>query len=170
VVFDSRSGALTVSRDGDLLTLDFPIDIPKCAEPPAVLAQALGAEPREVLAAADWLVRLGSAADVRALAPDMQLLRQLDRRGVIVTAEGGECDFVSRFFAPKQGIDEDPVTGSAHTILVPYWAERLNREKLHARQLSPRGGELFCECAPERVFISGRAVPYLEGKISLPQF
>lgn len=169
VVFDSHSGPLTVSRDGDLLTLDFPLDIPMPVEAPTVLAQALGTEPLEVLAAEDWLVRLESEAAVRALAPDLHLLRQLDRRGVIVTAEGEECDFVSRFFAPKQGIDEDPVTGSAHTALVPYWAERLGREKLHARQLSARGGELYCERGSERVFIRGRAAPYLKGAIELPE-
>lgn len=168
VVFDSLSGPLTVIRAGELLTLDFPLQAPEPVETPALLGRALGTEPLEVLAGEDWLVRLDSEEAVRALAPDMALLRQLDRRGVIVTAEGADCDFVSRFFAPGHGIDEDPVTGSAHTVLTPYWADRLGREKLHARQLSSRGGELFCECRGDRVFISGRAVPYLQGSITVP--
>lgn len=168
VVFDSLSGPLTVIRDGELLTLDFPLHAPEPVEAPELLGRALGAEPLEVLAAEDWLVRLDSEEAVRILAPDMSLLRQLDRRGVIVTAEGADCDFVSRFFAPGHGIDEDPATGSAHTILTPYWADRLGRERLHARQLSARGGELFCERRGERVFISGRAVPYLQGTITVP--
>jgi len=113
------------------------------------------------------LLLLESEAQARSLQPDMALLKQLERRGVIVTAKGDECDFVSRFFAPKYAIDEDPVTGSAHTKLAPYWAERLGRQKLHARQLSLRGGELYCEIKGERVLITGRAVPYLQGTITL---
>lgn len=167
VVFHSLSGPLIVSRAGERLTLDFPLQRAEPRVAPAILGQALGSEPREVLAADDWLVLLDSEENVRTLKPDMSLLRQLDRRGVIVTAEGRECDFVSRFFAPKYGIDEDPVTGSAHTLLVPYWAERLGKETLHARQLSARGGELYCELKNERVFISGRVVPYLRGSITL---
>lgn len=167
VIFNSRSGPLTVSRHADLLRLDFPIQEPAPVAAPAMLGRALGSDPLEVLAADDWLVRLDNEETVRALEPDMNLLRQLERRGVIVTAEGTDCDFVSRFFAPKQGIDEDPVTGSAHTKLVPFWADRLGSEKLHARQLSKRGGELFCERRGERVFISGRAVPYLKGTITV---
>jgi PhzF family phenazine biosynthesis protein len=167
IEFNSHSGPLTVTRDGDLLTLDFPQQSVEPLAPPALLGEALGVEPREVYAADDWLVLLESEAQVRALQPNMPLLKQLERRGVIVTAKGVECDFVSRFFAPKYGIDEDPVTGSAHTKLAPFWAARLGREKLHARQLSARGGDLYCELKGERVLISGRVVPYLQGTITL---
>jgi len=167
VVFNSLSGPLTVSRDDDRLTLDFPV---KRAEPvpaPTILGQALGAEPLEILAADDWLIVLDSEETVRKLQPDMTLLKQLERRGVIVTARGRECDFVSRFFAPKYGIDEDPVTGSAHTMLIPFWAERLGRERLKARQLSARGGELYCALKGERVSISGKVIPYFRGTITI---
>lgn len=169
VVFNSLSGPLTVSRDNEQLILDFPAQRAEQIQASAALAQALGAKPREVLAADDWLVRLDSEVTIRNLRPDMSQLRQLDRRGVIVTAEGSECDFVSRFFAPKYGIDEDPVTGSAHSILIPYWAERLGRNELVARQLSPRGGTLRCVFHGERVAISGKVIPYLRGAITLPQ-
>lgn len=168
VVFDSLSGPLSVSRDGDLLTLDFPLQKAEPVATPENLAAALGAEPLEVLAADDWLIRLDSEETVRNLQPDLSLLRKVDRRAVIVTAAGNDCDFVSRFFAPKYGIDEDPVTGSAHTKLIPYWAEKTGKQHLHARQLSARGGELFCELRGERVLISGHAMPYLQGTITLP--
>lgn len=168
VVFNSLSGPLTVTRDGDVLTLDFPAAALTPAAAPALLEAALGARPLEVYAAEDWLVVLGSAAQVRALRPSMALLRQLERRGVIVTARGDDCDFVSRFFAPNYGIDEDPVTGSAHTALTPYWALKLGKLQLQARQLSARGGELHCELKGQRVLIGGRVVPYLDGTIHLP--
>src|SRR5688572_31978080 len=125
LVFDSRSGPLAVARDGEALTMDFPVLAPEPINPPEALVAALGVEPVEVLASADYLVRLRSEAEVRALQPDIAALARLDRRGVIVTAPGEEHDFVSRFFAPRYGIPEDPVTGSAHCILAPYWAERL---------------------------------------------
>lgn len=167
VVFDSLSGPLAVSRDGDLLVLDFAISPLEPASAPPFLAEALGVEPLEVFRSDDWLVRLADAEAVENLEPDMGLLRKVEGRGVIATAEGRNCDFVSRFFAPRYGIDEDPVTGSAHTKLAPYWAERLGRTSLHALQLSARGGELFCRLEGERVFIAGRAVPYLHGRIHL---
>lgn len=169
VVFDSLSGPLSVIRGDGLLTLDLPAQRAEAVTPPALLTHALGAEPREVHAADDWLVRLDCEEAVHKLQPDMTLLRQLDRRGVIVTAKGSECDFVSRFFAPKYGIDEDPVTGSAHAILTPYWVERLGRNDLHACQLSPRGGKLLCVLRDKRVSISGKVVPYLKGTITLTQ-
>ncbi len=168
VIFNSLSGPLTVSRDGDLLTLDFPLQKAEPVAAPESLAAALGAEPLEVLAADDWLIRLNNEETVRNLQPDITLLKKLERRAVIVTAAGNDCDFVSRFFAPKYGIDEDPVTGSAHTKLVPYWADKTGKQHLHARQLSPRGGELFCELRDERVLISGHAVHYMSGTITLP--
>ncbi|MBN2025845.1 MAG: PhzF family phenazine biosynthesis protein [Actinobacteria bacterium] len=165
VVFESRSGLLSVSRDGDLLVLDFPSQPPAPCAVPRELAQGLGREPDEVLCAEDYFVVFGDEAAVRRMEPDMAELKKLGLRGIIVTAPGDEVDFVSRFFVPSHGIDEDPVTGSAHCALTPYWALRLRKSKLHAWQLSHRGGELFCEDRGERVLISGRAVPYLEGFI-----
>ena len=167
VTFASLSGPLTVRRHGEQLTLDFPRQHIEPVSPPTLLGQALGTEPLEVHAAGDWLVLLESEEAVRRLTPDIGLLKRLDCRGVIVTAPGNECDFVSRFFAPRVGVDEDPVTGSAHTLLTPFWAARLGRNTLHARQLSARGGELHCELKGERVFISGRVVPYLAGTITI---
>jgi PhzF family phenazine biosynthesis protein len=168
IVFDSLSGPLSVTRDDDMLTLNFPMQRAEPVPTPEILAAALGTEPLEVLAADDWLIRLDSEETVRKLQPDMSLLKRLERRGLIVTATGEDCDFVSRFFVPKYGIEEDPVTGSAHTKLVPYWANKTGKQHFHARQLSARGGELFCELRGERVLISGHAVPYLKGTLTLP--
>lgn len=165
VTFHSRSGPLGVSRAGDLLTLDFPVMPAEPRQGPDRLAQALGAQPVETLKARDMMAVFQSEEEVRALQPDMEALQSLACRGVIATAPGQECDFVSRFFAPGAGIPEDPVTGSAHCTLAPYWAARLGRSRLHAFQVSARGGELWCELAGDRVRISGRAVRYLEGAI-----
>jgi predicted PhzF superfamily epimerase YddE/YHI9 len=163
--FHSQSGPLTVTRDGDLLTLDFPA-LPAVPEPaPPGLVESLGTAPLEVLRARDHVAVYGTEADVRALRPDFERMKTLPGLGVIATAPGSDCDFVSRFFAPGAGIPEDPVTGSAHCTLVPYWAQRLGKDRLHARQVSPRGGELFCEARGERVSLGGRAVLYLEGSI-----
>jgi PhzF family phenazine biosynthesis protein len=167
VHFETRSGRLSVSRDGDSLVMNFPAQPPEPCEVPEGLVPALGVEPVEILANADYFVVLDSEDQVRALTPDIALLRGLDRRGVIVTAAGSEVDFVSRFFAPKSGIDEDPVTGSAHCELTPYWSKRLGKTMLSAQQVSARGGELFCEDQGERVLISGRAVTYMEGLIDI---
>jgi len=168
VRFDSQSGPLHVSADGDALVLDFPSRPPERVPADPAIGRALGREPVELLAARDYVAVFASADDVRAMAPDMGLLRKLDKKAVIVTAAGsGEVDFVSRFFAPGLGIDEDPVTGSSHTNLIPYWAKRLGKSRLRARQLSARGGELFCEDRGERVAIGGRVAPYLEGVIRI---
>jgi len=167
VTFNSLSGPLGVTRKDNMLTLDFPVGEFQPAEPPAQLIQAIGMAPLECYAGEDWLVRLDSDEAVRQLQPDMRLLHQLEGRGVIVTAEGDDCDFVSRFFAPKYGIDEDPVTGSAHTLLTPFWAQRLGKTRLLARQLSPRGGELQCQLHEARVLIGGQVTPYLQGVITL---
>lgn len=167
VTFASRSGPLTVSRAGDLLAMDFPSQLPApCAVPPRLI-EGLGVEPAEVLASADYFAVYPREEDIPALQPDMAALKKLGLRGVIATAPGEEADFVSRFFAPSYGIDEDPVTGSAHCALTPYWSARLGKTKLHALQLSRRGGELFCEDRGDRVTISGRAVLYLEGHIHI---
>ena len=168
VVFDSLSGELVVTRAGDLYTLDFPSRPPRaCADEPA-LFEALGARPAAFLRAAVCLCVFENEAQVRALAPDMAKLVRADCSAVIATAPGTDCDFVSRFFAPAKGVPEDPVTGSAHTTLIPYWSRRLGKKKLFARQISQRGGELWCEDRGPRVGIGGRAVKYLEGQITVP--
>lgn len=165
--FQTRGGELRVTRDGDLLTLDFPAIAPTPCAIPERMAAALGCMPAEVLEADDYIAVLDNEAEVRSLSPDHAALKAFDRRGVVVTAPGEKVDFVSRFFAPKFGIAEDPVTGSTHCELVPYWAERLDRTTLSARQVSRRGGELRCRLAGDRVFLSGRAVTYLEGEIEI---
>jgi PhzF family phenazine biosynthesis protein len=168
LVFESLSGELTVDRDGDLYVLDFPANPPESCSAPPRLIEALGAQPDSILGARDYLCIYQNAGQVRDLAPDMGKLAQIDRRGIIVTAPGEKEDFVSRFFAPGKGIPEDPVTGSAHTTLIPYWSRRLGKAKLFARQISRRGGELWCEDRGSRVKIGGRAVQYLTGEISIP--
>jgi PhzF family phenazine biosynthesis protein len=132
--------------------------------PPKFVA-ALGRKPAQILGAKKYLALYESHADVAALVPDTAAMMDIDRDGVIVSAPGADCDFVSRYFAPHAGIPEDPVTGSAHCTLVSYWAKRLGKSKLHARQISRRGGELFCELRGDRVVIAGRAALYLEGRI-----
>ena len=163
VQFQTRSGQLTVERNEDLLTLDFPARPASVCDAPRELMEGLGAKPVLVAKSRDYLVVFDSEDDVHGLRPDMGKLMQLDCLGVIVTAPGKACDFVSRFFAPRAGVAEDPVTGSAHCTLIPYWAERLGRSKLRALQISKRGGELFCEHRGERVGIGGRAVTYSTG-------
>jgi PhzF family phenazine biosynthesis protein len=163
--FESKSGELVVNRDGDLLTMDFPSRPPTAAEPPTNLLKALGGKPLGVLKGRDYLVRYESEEDVRALRPDMTLLKSVDVAAVIVTAPGKDCDFVSRFFAPAKGIPEDPVTGSAHCTLIPYWAEQLGKTTLHARQVSGREGELFCKLLDDRVEIAGYGALFLKGSI-----
>ena len=148
--FATKSGELTVSQDGELLAMDFP----------AVPGAPVDVPP-------DYMLVFRSEADIRRLEPNMAGLAEIDLRGVIVTAPGDACDFVSRFFAPGYGIPEDPVTGSAHCTLTPYWAGRLKKTNLHARQLSERGGELFCRQDGERVHIAGRAALYLRGEITI---
>ena len=165
VVFNSRSGSLTVTREDDLLTMDFPSLPPVSCETPNDLIKGLGGEPAEVWCAEDYVAVFSVEDDITDLRPDFELLKALDLRGVAVTAKGRNVDFVSRFFAPKYGINEDPVTGSAHCSLTPYWARILHKRDLHAHQVSKRGGELFCRDCGDRVKISGRAVPYMEGSI-----
>jgi PhzF family phenazine biosynthesis protein len=168
VRFETRSGRVSVQRSGDLLTLDFPARRAEPAECTAPLIEALGACPVEVHGSRDLMAVFETEDQVARLAPDFARVAELDAYAVIATAPGRDVDFVSRFFAPKVGIDEDPVTGSAHCTLVPYWSHRLGKKRLHALQISRRGGELFCEERGERVAISGRAVEYLRGRISLP--
>ncbi len=165
IVFETRSGDLVVRRRGDLYEMDFPAQPPQPCAAPVALLEGLGRQPAQVLAAADYLAVFDSADQVRNLVPDQARLTTLDRRGVIVTAPGGGADFVSRFFAPRLRVPEDPVTGSAHCALTPYWAARLGKPRLHALQLSRRGGQLWCELRGDRVVLAGRAVKFLEGEI-----
>jgi PhzF family phenazine biosynthesis protein len=167
VIFNSKSGPLPVTREGDRLCLDFPARAPVPCSVSEGLAPALGQPPREVLCSRDYLAVYSSEEEVRSLKPDMTSLAKIDRMGVIVTAAGKDCDFVSRFFAPGAGIPEDPVTGSAHCTLVPYWAKQLGKTQLHALQVSTRGGELFCELRGNRVLIAGQAVLYMTGTIEV---
>jgi PhzF family phenazine biosynthesis protein len=163
--FQTKSGELVVTSKDDLIVLDFPSRPPVETETPNGLIEALGAKPERVLKSRDYMVVYSSQADVAALEPDFRAIKALDVHAVIATAKGDDADFVSRFFAPGAGIDEDPVTGSAHCTLIPYWAEQLGKNQLFARQISKRGGELFCELDSDRVKIAGRAVLYLKGEI-----
>jgi PhzF family phenazine biosynthesis protein len=167
VEFRTKSGTLMVHREGDRYAMDFPARPPAPCDAHPDLAAALGAAPSAVLAARDYLCVYPSEAGVKSLTPDMAKVAALDRFGVIVTAPGANCDFVSRFFAPAKGVPEDPVTGSSHCTLIPYWAKRLGKELMHARQISARGGELWCEMRGDRVRISGHGVLYLEGTIEV---
>jgi len=167
VAFDTLSGELVVRRDGGLLSMDFPSRPPVACEAPPKLTEALGIAPQAVLASRDLMAVFDTEDEVRSLSPRMDVLAQLDAFAVIVTAPGKDVDFVSRFFAPRAGIDEDPVTGSAHSTLTPYWSKRLNKPQLHALQVSRRGGELWCEDRSGRVIIKGNAVLYLEGAIHI---
>jgi PhzF family phenazine biosynthesis protein len=163
--FHTRSGLLTVTRDKEMLTLDFPSrPAAPCAVPDALIP-GLGATPKKVFKSRDYLAVFTNEAEVRALKPDFAVLKTLDCLGIIATAPGTDCDFVSRFFAPSAGVDEDPVTGSAHCTLIPYWAERSGKTKLSARQVSQRGGELSCDLRGNQVLISGKAIVYLRGSI-----
>ncbi|SDK00385.1 PhzF family phenazine biosynthesis protein [Microbulbifer yueqingensis] len=171
--FFTRSGELRVRREGELIAMDFPALQSQPVEITDEIVGAAGCKP--VRAASEeqeggkLLLEFSTPADVAQLAPDLRRVAALPYQGIACTAtgEGFDCDFVSRFFAPAVGIDEDPVTGSAHSLLAPYWAARLDRPRLRARQISARGGELECELREGRVFMRGAAVTYLRGHISL---
>jgi PhzF family phenazine biosynthesis protein len=163
----SRSGELRVFRDGERYVLDFPSQPALPTSEPAGLYAALGAKPQAILKSQYLMCVFESEAQVRALKPNMFALNHAEYGGIIATASGSDCDFVSRLFAPFYGIPEDPVTGSAHTILTPFWAQRLRKNSLFARQVSKRGGELWCEDRGERIHIGGYVAPYLEGMISI---
>lgn len=167
VVFHTKSGELSVKRHGDFLALDFPSRPPAPAPPCSGLFEALGQRPTALLAARDYLAVYDSEEQVKSLRPDMEGLKRIDKFAVIVTAPGANCDFVSRFFAPGKGVPEDPVTGSAHCTLIPYWAAQLGKTQLRARQISQRGGELLCELHNDRVRIAGRSALFLKGEIFL---
>ncbi len=163
--FMSKSGELIVERDGDLIKMNFPVLETIKVESNDLLNRALGLEPAELYLSRDYLAVFKTQSEIVSINPDFGLLKKLDCLGIIVTAPGDEADFVSRCFAPAVGINEDPVTGSAHSTLIPYWSKLLKKNKLHAYQLSKRGGELFCSNMGGRVESGGKAVPYLSGKI-----
>lgn len=171
ISFDSRSGILNVTREEDgWLTLDFPVDTYQVAVPPPALQEAISPLVQVTgvyRGQSDYMVVLESEKELRELQPDIIVLSTVPTRGVIITAPGDEVDFVSRFFAPQSGIDEDPVTGSAHTTLVPYWAGVLGKSELVARQISSREGYLRCKLSGDRVLISGQVTEYLRGQIEI---
>lgn len=167
VTFHTKSGPLTVKKDNGLLSMEFPSRPPQEIDPPQELIKGLGAEPKEVLSSRDIMAVFSHEDEVAALEPDFQTLSTLDTVGIIATARGKEVDFISRFFAPRAGVNEDPVTGSAHCTLIPYWANVLGKNKLSARQISKRGGDLTCKLVGDRVIIMGGAVTYLTGHIDI---
>ncbi|MCB0730054.1 MAG: PhzF family phenazine biosynthesis protein [Ignavibacteriae bacterium] len=167
IKFNSRSGELLVEKNDDLISLNFPARNPQKIETPENLLATLTERPSEILFDKSIICVFENEDIVRNLKPKVKDFLNVNTHGVIITAPGENVDFVSRFFAPDVGIDEDPVTGYAHTLLIPYWAKRLAKDKLHALQVSQRGGELFCENLNGRVKISGNAVLYLEGEITI---
>ena len=169
IAFDTRSGPLIVTRKSDgMLSMDFPSRSPEPCAVDSRLKRALGGKPKQVLGARDYFVVYETEDEIRALKPDFRELGKVDRFATIVTAPGKDCDFVSRFFGPAAGVDEDPVTGSAHCSLIPYWAKRLGKSTLKALQVSARVGELWCQDDGDRVHIAGHAVEYLRGTIQVP--
>jgi predicted PhzF superfamily epimerase YddE/YHI9 len=168
VLFSSKSGPLYVRRDGEILYLNFPADVFSVVDPPQPLVDGLGIRPIETYKGRDdYLAIFQSEDEILSLCPDMSLMMKVPSRGVIVSSQGKKVDFVSRFFAPQAGIPEDPVTGSAHTTLIPYWSKKLGKNQLSAEQISKRGGDLVCQHFGERVEIGGRAITYLLGEISV---
>jgi PhzF family phenazine biosynthesis protein len=168
IEFNSRSGILKVEKKGDLLELDFPMDKLTPAETPQTLIEALGATPKETIRGlTDYMLVFDNEAQIKGFKPDLKKIASVKCRGIMVTAKGDDVDFVSRFFGPASGVDEDPVTGSAHTTLTPYWAKILNKTTLSARQISSRGGELQCTLVGDRVKIAGKVAPYLVGEITV---
>jgi predicted PhzF superfamily epimerase YddE/YHI9 len=166
ILFETRSGTLSVQRKEGLIAMDLPEIPAEPYPPPRPLEQGLGRAPVQTLRATNYLAVFDDAEDVAALSPDFAVLAELDPYGVIATAPGRDCDFVSRFFAPSFGIDEDPVTGSAHCTLTPYWSKVLGKSELLARQISPRGGEIRCKATGGgRVEVAGDCALYLEGEI-----
>ncbi|HEY0309374.1 MAG TPA: PhzF family phenazine biosynthesis protein [Acidobacteriaceae bacterium] len=166
--FHTRSGVLVVERVGDDLRMTFPATTPQLCTAPSALAAGLRHTPSHTLCAFDYIAVYDTEEEIRNLSPDFNTLAMLDLRGVVATAPGRDCDFVSRFFGPKLRINEDPVTGSSHCELTPYWAQRLGRNRLTAQQLSARGGSLLCELKGDRVELTGRAVLYMTAEIILP--
>lgn len=167
VTFASRSGPLTVTRQGERLALDLPAYPSRKVETPPLLVEALGATPVETWLGVKMMALFEREEDVVALAPDFGKVARIEAFGVIATAPGTRSDFASRYFVPQAGVNEDPVTGAAHCQLTPWWAHRLGKRQLHARQVSKRGGELWCEDRGARVTLAGHAANYLRGKIEI---
>ncbi|MEP7142777.1 MAG: PhzF family phenazine biosynthesis protein [Ferruginibacter sp.] len=169
LLFYSKSGELIITRNADKFQLNFPSRMPvSVSDYPEQLLDGLGiTNPLGVYKSRDYVVEVATEKEVLDLSVDISLLNQIDVVGIIVTAPGKDCDFVSRFFAPNCGIPEDPVTGSAHSTLIPFWAAKLNLNTLHAKQLSKRGGELWCENLGDRVTMSGNCVFYMKGEINV---
>lgn len=166
VKFYSReSGELFVERKNDIFVLDFPSRPVSECETPNGLIEAIGKVPKGIFKARDYFLVYENEREIAEIKPDFNALLKIDAHGFIVTAKGEDCDFVSRFFAPEVGVFEDPVTGSAHCNLIPFWAERLGKTEMFAKQISNRGGELFCELEGDRVKIGGSAILYLKGEI-----
>ncbi|HEX5709594.1 MAG TPA: PhzF family phenazine biosynthesis protein [Pyrinomonadaceae bacterium] len=168
VSFETLSGTLVARRDGERIALDFPSRPASPTDAPEDLLAALGVRPREVLrSAVDYMAIYETEEEVLSLRPDMARLARVEALGLIATAPGRESDCASRYFAPRAGIPEDPVTGAAHCTLTPYWSARLGKREIHARQVSARGGEVFCEARGERVTLAGYAARYSEGFLYL---
>jgi predicted PhzF superfamily epimerase YddE/YHI9 len=168
VLFQTRSGELSAAQDGERILMDFPSRPPEACKDGDEVEQALGRVPLEVLRSRDYVAVFGSPAEVTALEPDIVKVAQLSCLGVVATAPGdGQADFVSRFFVPKAGIPEDPATGSTHCSLIPYWGARLGKTEMFARQLSKRGGEIFCRLKGGRVEIGGQATIYCRGELAV---
>ncbi len=168
VEFESNSGPLSVRKEGDLYWMDFPSNPPGAIPVPKLLPEAIGVIPIYTGINTDMLVLIQDEKTVRTIQPDLLILKKMEVRGIILTAPGsGDVDFISRFFAPSVGVPEDPVTGSAHTVLTPFWSKRLGKKRLKARQVSKRGGDLTCIQQNGRVEIGGHAVTYMIGDISI---
>ena len=167
IEFDSKSGILAVTKDNESLIMDFPAQPPVSCEIPKEIVKAFNITPIECLKSEDFIVVFEREIDIESANPDFEQLKKLNLRGVIITAKSTRYDFVARFFAPKYGIPEDPVTGSAYTQLAPYWASMTGSKRFSVKQMSSRGGELTCEIVDDRVLISGQAIKYLEGKIKI---
>ena len=167
VTFASRSGSLAVTRQGEMLAMDLPAYPSRRIDTPPLLVEAIGADPAETWLGVKMMALFESEAQVRSLAPDFAKVARIEAFGVIATAPGESSDCASRYFVPQAGVPEDPVTGAAHCQLVPYWAQRLGRTNVHARQVSKRGGELWCEHRGARVTLAGHAVDYLRGTIEV---
>lgn len=167
IPFQTKSGLLEVSRTEDVLSLNLPSRMPQLCEAPEALLKGFNFPPSKVLKSRDYFLVYDNEATIKEIVPDFNYLNTLNTVGIIVTATGKEVDFVSRFFVPNSVIGEDPVTGSAHCSLIPYWSQQLNKTTLTAKQLSKREGELFCEAKGDRVNIAGKAVLYLKGEYYL---
>jgi PhzF family phenazine biosynthesis protein len=167
IAFGSKSGLLAVTKDNDWLVMDFPLQPPVGCDITDDIVASFDKIPVECLKAEDYIFVFEREIDIESAKPDFAALQKLDLRGVIITAKSTRYDFVSRFFAPKYGVPEDPVTGSAYTQLAPYWASKTGSNRFHVKQLSSRGGELICEIVGDRVLIYGKGVKYLEGKINI---